>query len=302
MRFLPKILGFVLCFAVALIAGTALAENHFIGAPIPGGLNLQESASPVKDFIEEFHDMLLVIITAISVFVLGLLVYVIVRYNRKANPVASARTHNTPLEVIWTIVPVLILAVIAVPSFKLMYYSDIVPNPDLTIKAVGHQWYWSYEYPDHGNFSFDSRAIWDGPQTKEEDAAKLIAEASSGWLVPTAKPLRLLEVDNRVVVPVNKNVRLYTTAADVLHAFAIPAFALKKDAVPGRLNETWFKATKEGVFYGQCSEICGTGHGYMPIVIEAVSEEKFNNWVAAKKASAWIWQKSYPQFAFNTQQ
>jgi cytochrome c oxidase subunit II len=257
-------------FTWLFVAGTAFAEDVLpvIGAPQERGLGFQPAASPVKVELEHFHDLLLIIITAITVFVLGLLVYVAVRFRASANPVPSQTTHHTWLEVAWTVLPVFILVIIAIPSFRILYYMEKAPNPEMTLKVTGHQWYWSYEYPDHGGIAFDSRLI------PEEEL----------------KPgqLRLLETDNRVVVPVGTDIRVQVTAADVLHAWAVPSFGVKKDAVPGRLNETWFNATREGLFYGQCSEICGTQHGYMPIAIEVVSKERFAKWVEKTKLAQGI--------------
>jgi cytochrome c oxidase subunit 2 len=201
---------------------------------------------------------LLWIITLISLFVLGLLAWVCVRFRASRSATPSRRTHHTLLEVAWTAVPVLILVVIAIPSFKLLYYADVVPESELTIKAIGHQWYWSYEYPDNGNFAFD---------------AYLVADAD---LQPGQ--LRLLTTDNRVVLPVDTNVRVLITATDVLHSWAIPAFGVKMDAVPGRINETWLRIEEPGTYYGQCSELCGTYHAFMPIMIEAVSKDEFQAW------------------------
>jgi cytochrome c oxidase subunit 2 len=203
----------------------------------------------------------LVIITVITVFVLGLLLYVMWRFSEKRNPTPSKTTHNTVIEVVWTVVPVLILVYIAFKSFPLLYFTDVTPEPDMTIKAVGHQWFWSYEYPDNGNFTFDAYMIQDAD------------------IDPSKGQIRLLSADNNVVVPIDTTIKVLLAAEDVIHAFAMPAFGVKEDAVPGRLNETWFKATKEGVYYGQCSELCGNGHAYMPIVIEVVSKAKFDEWV-----------------------
>lgn len=261
---------------VAFAPGMALADTVY-GQPAPWKLNFQAAASPVMHDIHRFHDLLLWVITLITIFVLALLVYVMVRFRASANPVPSKTSHHTLVEVVWTVVPILILVVIAVPSFKLLYFGDKTKEAELTIKAIGKQWFWSYEYPDNGNFTFD--AI----MTAEKDL----------------KPgqLRLLDTDNSVVVPVNTNVRLLTTAADVIHAWAMPAFGVKKDAVPGRLNETWFRAEREGTFYGQCSEICGAYHGFMPIKVEVVSKEAFAKWVEeAKKKYAQV-DGSSPRFA-----
>ena len=247
--------------AFVLSGGQALAQTP--GQPAPWKLGMQEGVTPVMADMANFHDLLMWIITLISVFVLVLLVYVMVRFRASANPAPSKTSHNTLIEVLWTVVPILILIVIAVPSFKLLYFGDKTKDAELTIKAIGKQWYWSYEYPDNGNFTFD---------------ATMTAEAD-------LKPgqLRLLETDNPVVVPVNTNVRLLVTAADVIHAWAMPAFGVKKDAVPGRLNETWFRAEREGTYYGQCSEICGANHAFMPIKVQVVSKEAYAKWAEEAK-------------------
>lgn len=226
----------------------------------------QEPQSPVMKAVKPVHDGVLITITLITVFVLGLLVYVCLRFSKKANPKPQTFTHNKTVEVIWTVIPILILVGIAIPSLRLHYnyYNNetIIQNPDLTIKVVGHQWYWSYEYPEQ-KIAFDSNI------TPEKD-------------LPEGAP-RLLEVDNPIVVPVGKTVLVKLTAADVMHAFALPAFGIKKGAIPGRLNETWFKADKEGIYYGQCSILCGKLHGFMPIKVVVVSQEKFDQWVAGAK-------------------
>lgn len=252
-------------FMGMMFQGVALAQEaaQHIGAPVSGQLGFQEAASPVMERLHSFHSLLLVTIVAITLFVTGLLIYVMLRFNRRANPVPSTTTHHTLLEVLWTGIPVLILLVIAVPSFRVLYYMDKAPNPELTVKITGHQWYWSFEYPDHEGLAFDVRMI------EDKD-------------LKPGQP-RLLEVDQRVIVPVDTDVRVLVTAADVIHSFAVPSLGVKKDAMPGRLNETWFRATREGVFYGQCSEICGTGHGYMPIAVEAVSKERFQAWLGQQK-------------------
>ena len=253
--------------AIAVIAGVVIASAGpalaALGHPVPWQMDLQDSATPVMDEISEFHYFLLWVIGVISVFVLALLLIIIVRFNARANPTPTRTTHNTPLEIIWTIVPVIILAVIAVPSFRLLFVELDVPHPDLTIKATGKQWFWSYAYPDNGNFEFDSLMV----QTKD--------------LKPDQP--RLLTVDNEVVVPVNKVVHVLVTGADVIHSFTVPSFGIRIDAVPGRMNETWFKATKTGMFYGQCSELCGKDHSFMPIAVHVVSESDFNAWVAQAK-------------------
>ncbi len=237
------------------------------GQPSEWQLGLQPAATPVMGSIAWFHDFLLYVITAIVVFVLVLLVIIMVRFNARANPVPSKTTHNTLIEVIWTVVPVLILVVIAVPSFRLLFFQLNIPQADLTIKATGKQWYWSYSYPDNGKFEFDSLML----QDKDRKAGQP----------------RLLSVDNEMVVPVNKVIRVQTTGADVIHSFAVPSFGIKIDAIPGRLNETWFKAEREGMYYGQCSELCGKDHAFMPIAVRVVSDQAFTAWVdEAKKKFA----------------
>jgi len=245
-------------------AGAAWAG---LGQPSPWQMDLQDSATPVMDQIAGFHFFLLWVIAAISAFVLALLLIVIVRFNARANPTPSRTTHNTPIEILWTIVPVIILAVIAVPSFRLLFVELQVPHPDLTVKATGKQWFWSYSYPDDGNFEFSSLMI------PEKD-------------LKPGQP-RLLAVDNEMVVPVNKVVHVLVTGADVIHSFTVPSFGVRIDAIPGRMNDTWFEATTEGVFYGQCSELCGKDHSFMPIAVRVVSESDFNKWLdEAKKKYA----------------
>ena len=238
----------------ALMSGAAA----FAAQPKPWEMTLQEAASPVMENIVWFHNFLLVLITVITLFVLALLVMVVVKFNAKANPVPSRTTHNTLIEVAWTLIPVLILVGIAVPSFRLLFLQLDVPKADITVKATGKQWYWSYSYPDNGKFEFDSLMVAD-------------------------KQPRLLGVDNEMVVPVNKVIRVQTTGADVIHAFAVPAFGVKIDSIPGRLNETWFKATKTGMYYGQCSELCGKDHAFMPIAVRVVSDQEFAEWVEGAK-------------------
>jgi cytochrome c oxidase subunit 2 len=253
-------IGVIAASAVLASAGVALAQ---LGQPAPWQMDLQEAATPVMAEIAGFHYFLLWVIGAISVFVLALLLIVIVRFNARANPVPSRTTHNTPIEVLWTIVPVIILAAIAVPSFRLLFTELDVPTPDLTIKATGKQWFWSYSYPDNGNFEFDSMMV------PEKD-------------LKPGQP-RLLTVDNEMVVPVNKVVHVLVTGADVIHSFTVPSFGSRIDAIPGRMNETWFKATIPGMFYGQCSELCGKDHSFMPIAVRVASEADFNAWLATAK-------------------
>ena len=254
-----RLLGLAVAGTAWGACGSAFAE---LGQPAPWEYKLQEAASPVMENITWFHNFLTVLITVITVFVLALLVMVVVKFNAKANPVPSRTTHNTLIEVAWTLVPVLILVGIAVPSFRLLFLELDIPKADLTIKATGKQWYWSYAYPDNGKFEFDS-------------------------LMAQDKQPRLLGVDNEMVVPVNKIIRVQTVGADVIHSFAVPAFGIKIDAIPGRLNETWFKATKTGMFYGQCSELCGKDHAFMPIAVKVVTDQEFAAWVEdAKKKFA----------------
>ncbi len=251
----------------AVLAGAHTAVAAF-GQPTPWQVGMQQSATPVMDSMVWFHDFLLYIITAIVAFVLVLLLTVMVRFNARRNPVPARTTHNTFLEIAWTTVPIVILLVIAVPSFKLLFFQLIPPPADLTVKATGKQWYWSYGYPDAGQIEFDSLMLKAG-ELKQGD-------------------LRLLAVDNEMVVPVNKNVHVIVTGADVIHAFAVPSFGVKIDAIPGRINETWFRATREGVYYGQCSELCGKDHAFMPIAVRVVSEQAFTTWLdeAKKKYAA----------------
>lgn len=245
---------------------TTFDTSKTVGLAQPWETYYQPAASPIMSAVESLHDGILVIITLITLFVLGLLVYVITHFNKKANPTPKRFTHNKTVEIIWTVVPIMILVGIAIPSLRLhyQYYNNetIISNPDLTIKVVGHQWYWSYEYPDQG-IAFDANIKAD----KELDQGEP----------------RLLAVDNPIVVPVNKVVRIEITSADVIHAWAIPAYGIKKGAVPGRLNETWFKAEKEGIYYGQCSVLCGKSHGFMPIAIYVVSDEDFARWIKGAK-------------------
>jgi cytochrome c oxidase subunit 2 len=249
-------------FALAAACATS-PFPAFAAWPEPWQLDLQKPASPLMREITALHDGLLIICVLIVVLVLGLLAYCIVKFNEKAHPQPSRTSHNTVLEVIWTALPVVILVGIAIPSFRLLYHADVLPQAEMTVKAVGHQWYWSYEYPDHGGFGFDSVMIPDN-------------EIKQGQL-------RLLEVDNRIVLPVDTTIRIVTTSVDVLHAWAVPALGLKTDSVPGRLNEMWVKIERPGMYYGQCSELCGNNHGFMPIQVEAVSKEQFARWIEEAK-------------------
>ncbi len=255
---------------MAILSSLVCSTSTFAaqGQPVDWQLNLQKGYSPIAHQIYTFHNMLLVIVTAIAVFVLALLIWVMIRYNEKANPEPSKTSHNTLIEVIWTVVPILILIVIAIPSFRLLYAQYSFPKADVTIKAIGNQWYWTYEYPDN-EVSFDSVML------EDEELKKVRA---SGQEAP-----RLLAVDNQVVVPVNKVVHILVTASDVIHNWTIPAFGSKVDAVPGRITRTWFKAEKTGTYYGQCSELCGIRHAFMPIAVTVVTDEVYKKWLAAIK-------------------
>jgi len=266
MLVLKRLIAFVVTsVTVFLLAGGGLAWAG-LGQPSPWELGLQESATPVMDDIVWFHNFLIWLIVAIALFVLVLLLIVMVRFNARSNPVPSRTTHNTFIEVLWTVVPVVILVTIAIPSFRLLFYELKVPKADLTVKVTGKQWFWSYSYPD-SKFEFDSLMV------QEKDL----------------KPgdLRLLTVDNEMVVPVNKVVHVLVTGADVIHSFSVPSFGIKIDAIPGRLNETWFKAEREGVYYGQCSQLCGRDHAFMPISVRVVSDKDYSAWLdGAKKKYA----------------
>jgi cytochrome c oxidase subunit II len=264
-RSAAPVLVVALAFAAALAAGGVAFANDY-GQPVPWQMGFQKSAAPTMDDITWFHDILLWVITIITLFVLALLLIVIVKFNAKANPTPSKTTHNTLIEVAWTVIPVVILVAIAVPSFRILFFQLNTPPADVTIKATGKQWYWSYSYPD-AKFEFDSIMLKDNERKAEQP--------------------RLLSVDNEMVVPVNKVVRVQVIGADVIHAFAVPSFGVKIDAVPGRLNETWFKATREGVYYGQCSELCGKDHAFMPISVRVVNEQAYTAWIEdAKKKYA----------------
>lgn len=257
---------FLIAIAVLCMAGSADAAQ-----PEPWQIMFQEPASPVMRMIEDFNITISVVIVMITVLVLALLAVVIYRFNEKANPVPSKTTHNTLIEVLWTAVPVIILVLISVPSFKLLYFEDRHPNPDMTLKVIGHQWYWSYEYPDHGGFTFDSNIAC----ATEEDCEE---QAKGG-----KKPLRLLDTDNLVILPVDTDIRILTVSEDVIHNWAVPSFGLKAEATPGRTNETWVRIEKEDTYYGMCSELCGANHGFMPVAVEAISKEAFARWVIEAK-------------------
>lgn len=256
--------GFAATALAAFVAAPAWAQD-LLGQPTPGGIDLQPAASPLKHEAIFFHNVVLMpVITIITLLVLGLLIWIAIRYNKKANPVPAKWSHNTVIEVIWTVVPVLILVGISLFSFRLLFAYHDTPDVDLTVKVTGNQWNWAYEYPDQG-----------------------VAEYISNMTSEDKAPAHLyrLAADEPMVVPVGKTVELLITASDVIHAVALPAFGLKVDAVPGRINHTWFKAEKTGVYYGQCSELCGVDHAFMPIQINVVTEAEFAAWVASKGGS-----------------
>ncbi len=257
-----RLAAWFLCALLPLSLAHA-GEDHIAK---PWQLGFVDPATSIMEQLDRGHDYLLIIITGICLLVLMLLLYICLRFNRRRNPVPSKTAHNTRLEIIWTVIPILILVVIAIPSLRLHYFMQRVVDPEMTVKVVGYQWYWRYEYPDQGGFGFDSYMKKDNELAPGEH--------------------RLLAVDNRMVVPVNTKVRLLITGADVIHAFAVPGFGVKKDAVPGRLNESWFEAERTGTFYGQCSELCGVGHGFMPIVIDVVEKDQFTAWARAQRQKA----------------
>jgi cytochrome c oxidase subunit 2 len=245
-------------FAAAVAAGRAQAQ-----VPRPWQVGMQTAASPVQANIESLHNLVLVIIVVITLFVAGLLAWVLFRYHWRRNPEPSQTSHNTVLEVAWTVIPVLILVVIAIPSFRLIYYQDRTASADMTVKVTGHQWYWEYTYPDSGGLNFTSYMV-------AEDQLK-------------PGQLRLLDVDNELVVPAGKNIRILTTSADVIHSFFIPSFGVQRYAIPGRTIETWVRVDRPGIYYGECNQICGTNHSMMPIAVRALPAEAFTAWVAQAK-------------------
>lgn len=261
---LKKLLALALvAIGATLFSGGHLRAETANGEPTAWGINLQPAFSPVMEDVHDFHHLLLVIIIGVTVLVLGILGYVIFRFNAKRNPVPSRTSHNTLLEVVWTAVPIMILVIIAIPSLRLLYFSAKPVDPEMTLKVTGHQWYWTYTYPDQEDMTFDSI-----PVAAEE--------------LKPGQP-RLLAVDNPVVLPVDTTVQILVTADDVIHNFAVPALGLKKDAVPGRVNETWVKITEPGTYYGMCSELCGVNHYFMPIQIEALSKEDYQAWTEQAK-------------------
>ena len=260
--------------AATLLGASANAEENLelIGVPTPSGTGFQPAVTELARDLQWLDGMLLIIITAISLFVVFLLGYVIFKFNRKANPEPSSFTHNTPVEVAWTVVPIVILVFIGAFSIPVLFKQQVIPDGDINIKVTGYQWYWGYEYTDHG-FGFDSMLIGDGKVLTPEVEEELIEAGYS-------KDEFLLATDTAVVVPVDKVVVMQVTGADVIHSWTIPAFGVKQDAVPGRLGQLWFKAEKEGVYFGQCSELCGKDHAYMPITVKVVSQENYEAWLS----------------------
>jgi cytochrome c oxidase subunit 2 len=252
-----------LCAGLALVlrGGSALADQ-----PRPWQFGFQDAATPITERIHQFHDKLLIVIFLISAVVFGLLLAVMIKFNARSHPVPTRRTHNTLVEIMWTVVPVLVLVMIAIPSFKLMYYMDRVPDSKLTIKVTGHQWFWEYAYPDQGNFSFYSNLL--DEKTRKPDQP------------------RLLEVDNPLVIPVGTNIRVQVAGTDVIHSWFVPSFGFQEYAVVGRLNEAWINVEHEGTYYGECNQICGVNHAFMPIEVKVVSQADFQKWAAEKKAAA----------------
>eukprot|EP01012_Entosiphon_sulcatum_P008978 TRINITY_DN14950_c0_g1_i2.p2 TRINITY_DN14950_c0_g1~~TRINITY_DN14950_c0_g1_i2.p2 ORF type:complete len:285 (+),score=52.54 TRINITY_DN14950_c0_g1_i2:231-1085(+) len=255
---------------ISLITGAALPGLALAAQPERWELNLQPAVTPVAESIHNFHDLLLVIIITITVFVAGLLLYVMYRFRASANPNPSRTSHNTLIEVLWTVAPIMILVVIAIPSFRLLYFSDKAADAAMTVKVQGYQWYWAYSYPDAGDVTIESRI-----------AARTEEEATDG-------KIRLLSTDNPMVVPVDTVVRVIVTSDNVIHSWAVPAFGVQKYANPGHANETWFKAEKTGTYYGMCQQICGSDHGFMPVEVKVVSKEEYAAWIAQQKAQAGI--------------
>jgi cytochrome c oxidase subunit 2 len=272
-RWLGTLVGSLLATLVAFggLAGGAFAQSKtaVLGVPHDWQMDFPDAYTPVMQHVASLHDLLLVIITLISLFVLALLLYVMWRFHASRNPVPTTTTHNTVLEIAWTIIPILILVVIAIPSFRLLYYGDKAPDATMTVKVTGHQWYWQYEYPDQGNLSIDSRALAEADRVKTKPQEP-----------------RMLAVDQEMVIPANTVIRIIGTGADVMHGWTVWGFGIKKTVIPGRLNEGWIQVPREGLYFGQCSQICGQDHSYMPIVVRVVSQADFDKWVADKKKAA----------------
>jgi cytochrome c oxidase subunit 2 len=265
---LPKRRFAVMFFSLAVSLAWSAADKVLAQVPVPWEMDMQPAFSPMKREIIQLHNLVLVLITVITLFVGALLVWVCVRYNEKRNPIPSQTAHHTGLEIAWTVIPVLILVIMAIPSFRLIYYLDRTPDPDMTIKVTGHQWYWEYAYPDNGNVDIESRYI------PDEDL----------------KPgqLRLLAVDNPLVIPVGKKIRILTNSADVIHSFFIPSLGAQRYAIPGRAIEMWLEADKPGTYYGECNQICGQNHSKMPIAVQAVTDADFKTWIEQAKKAAGV--------------
>jgi cytochrome c oxidase subunit 2 len=265
-----RVLGILGVLAIAVLGVVSSVQAQpIVGVPHDWQMNFPPSYTPLMDKVESLNDLLLVIITLISLFVLVLLIYAMWRFHASRNPVATTTTHNTVIEIAWTVIPILILVIIAIPSFRLLYYGDKVADPAFTVKVVGHQWYWSYEYPDQGNFSVDSRILAEADRIKQKPN------------VP-----RMMATDEEMVIPKGTNIRIIGTAADSMHGWTVPGFGIKKTVIPGRLNEGWINVRDEGYYFGQCSQICGNSHSYMPIAVRVVSKPEFDKWVEQKKKAA----------------
>ena len=274
----------VLAGLAAFLPAVAGAESN-VTAPKDWQMNLQPAGSPIMEQIVSFHNLLLYVITAIALFVMALLGYIMYRFNAKANPTPTKTSHNTVLEVLWTVIPILILVFISIPSFKLLFFAGRLPaDAAMTLKVTGNQWFWSYDYPDQGGLHFDSLVKC---RTTEDCASQADANGQV--------PIRLLDVDNPVVVPVGTTIRIQLVSNDVIHSWAVPSLGIKTDAVPGRLQETWTKIEREGSYYGQCSELCGVDHGFMPINVVAVSKEAFADWVKTAQVKFKAQNESPPQ-------
>lgn len=286
-----RLIASISIMLTAMFSFSVSAVADRIGMPSSDSIDLQEPANELARRSVEFHDLLMVIITVISLFVLALLVIVAFKFRESANPTPSKTTHNTVLEVVWTGLPILILVAIAIPSFRLLYYQDVIPETEFVVHVTGNQWNWTYAYPDHDGIEFTAvvvpnSAYENAPTTKynPEDKAEYEAGLSAFLGRPAVLNARLLDTDTRLVVPVDTKIRIQLTASDVIHSWTVPSFGLKLDAVPGRLNETWFEVDEIGTYYGQCSELCGTNHAYMPIAVEVMSKADFAKWVELAKA------------------
>ena len=271
------ILGVLSAIAGLGIAASAQAQP-IVGVPHDWQVSFPPSFTPVMDRVESLNDLLLVIISLICAFVLVLLLYAVVRFHASRNPMPTTTTHNTVLEIAWTVIPILILVIIAIPSFRLLYYSDKAVDPAFTVKVTGNQWYWTYNYPDQGDFTVESRILPEADRLKQKPQ------------VP-----RMLAVDEEMVIPKGTTIRIIGTAADSMHGWTVPGFGIKKTVIPGRLNEGWINVRDEGFYFGQCSQICGNNHSFMPIAIRVVSQDEFNKWVEQKKKSAGLVPQTAPQ-------